>query len=222
MRSSAPWPSTIVTSVRDADLGTLKPALVVLAAGASRRLGECKALVRLGGQSPLIRLLSAGSCFDDHPALVLGGAATPELRAALPSSAELLHNPRWAEGRTGGLALAVEARPDLDLCVAPVDVPLVPAGVFTALLAAWERAGAPSRGWLAPRYAGRHGHPIVIGRELLAELEGALRAAPELTLRDLRRAATPCLTVEVQAPEVLDDLDTPSDLAALRRRLEPN
>ena len=37
----------------------MKPALVLLAAGASKRLGTCKALVDLGGASPLARLLEA-------------------------------------------------------------------------------------------------------------------------------------------------------------------
>jgi len=95
--------------------------------------------------------------------------------------------------------------------------PLVPAAVFEALARAWLEAGAPPRGWLAPLRAGRGGHPIVVGRELAAHLESSSADRP---LRELRALAAPLLSLEVDAPEVLDDLDTPADLRALRERIE--
>jgi molybdenum cofactor cytidylyltransferase len=102
------------------------------------------------------------------------------------------------------------------LCIAPIDVPLVPRAVFEALLAAWRRAAHPPRGWLAPRHSGRFGHPIVLGREIAAELAHLEKDAP---LRDLRARAAPLLAVDVQSSEVLDDLDSQDDLARLRAKL---
>lgn len=200
---------------------------MIPAAGASTRLGEPKALVDLGGQSPLARLVAAGAVFDDGPALVVTGADDASVRAALPPGAEALWHADWALGRTGGLAAARRARPGRDLCIAPVDCPLVPAEVFVALLGAWRAAGAPARGWLAPRYApaggagsqaraGRHGHPVVLGRVLAEVLEGL---PPDTPLRALRAAADPLLALPSPRAEVLDDLDDPSDLARLRGRL---
>ena len=61
----------------------VKPALVVLAAGASRRLGECKALVDLNGSSPLERLLRAGGPASHGPVLVVTGAHHGEIAEAL-------------------------------------------------------------------------------------------------------------------------------------------
>jgi CTP:molybdopterin cytidylyltransferase MocA len=202
----------------------VKPALVILAAGASRRLGEPKALVDLAGRTPLARLLAAGAVLDDLPALVVTGADHERIAAALPEGVEAAHNPHWELGRTGGIALASRLRPGRDLCLAPVDVPLVPRAVFAALLAAWERAGSPARGWLAPRCrpAGApraaHGHPVVAGRELLRALR---ELPPDRPLRCLRDSADPLLAVDVEAAEVLDDLDRPEDLARLRRRSPP-
>ncbi len=198
----------------------MKPALVLLAAGASRRLGECKALVDLAGSTPLERLLTAGAACDDGPALVLTGAAHDELRAALSAPVEVLRNAAWEEGRTGSVLAAHKARPGRDLCLAPVDVPLVPGRVFELLVAHWMAAGQPPRGWLAPCYRGRHGHPVVLGRELLGDLEEALAHDPELSLRDLRQTADPLLSLESEAPEILDDLDLPTDLARLRARCQ--
>jgi CTP:molybdopterin cytidylyltransferase MocA len=173
----------------------MKPALVVLAAGASERLGTCKALVDLGGRTPLERLLASGACADGAPPLVVTGAHHVRIARALPGGAEALENPGWRAGRTGGVALAAAARPGLDLVLAPVDVPLVPAEVFELLLDEWQRAGAPARGWLGPfterpaagelpaggERAARDepspgeralgfGHPILVGRDLLLDL----------------------------------------------------
>lgn len=218
----------------------MKPALVILAAGASQRLGQCKALVALTPKNPLELLSEAGAGFDEMPPLVVTGADHAAIVAALPHGLQSVFNPNWAAGRAGGLALAHARRPGRDLVVAPVDVPLVPAEVFEALRAAWSAAGSPARGWLAPavtleelpvsasadpagaeknthsRRARLHcGHPVVIGRELLARLQ---HSPPSLSLRELRREAQPLWSVTVVCKEVLDDLDTPADLARLRAR----
>lgn len=191
-------------------------APVLLAAGASQRLGTCKALVDLGGRTPLARLAQAVAGVADAAPLVIAGHHVAELRAALPEGCELLENPDWAAGRTGGLKLAAGARPRFDLLVCPVDVPLVPTSVCAELVAAWEGLGRPQRGWLAPRHAGRFGHPVLLGRGLAAEL---LHFGPDRPLSDLRRSAEPLLALETASQEVLDDLDTPEDLAELRRRI---
>ena len=150
---------------------------------------------------------------------MITGADHEAIRAAVPAGVEVARNDAWARGRTGGIQLAVRLRRERDLCLAPVDVPLVPAEVFAALSRAWEEAGAPARGWLAPAVELdgeiRHGHPVVVGRDLLAELAAW---PPERPLRELRARAAPLLSAPVGAVEVLDDLDEPADLAALRRR----
>jgi CTP:molybdopterin cytidylyltransferase MocA len=192
----------------------VKPALVVLAAGESRRLGTCKALVDLGGRTPLARLLAAGAGVDGAPPLVVAGAHAERIEAALPRGVELVRNEAWARGRTGGIELARERRRGLDLVLAPVDVPLVPRAVFDALLAAWEAAGAPAAGWLAPAAGG---HPVLLGRELVA---GLGRFDPDEPLRRLRSRARPLWVVPVASSAVLDDLDTPEDLERLQRLAE--
>lgn len=195
------------------------PALVLLAAGASRRLGFPKALAPLSGGTPLERLLAAGRALGGHasdPPLLVTGADHGAISPAAPPGVEVVWNPHWEAGRSGGVRLARDRRPGRDLCLAPVDVPLVPDQVFALLARTWDEAGAPPRGWLAPRHGASHGHPVVVGRGLLADLD--LLGADE-PLRRLRGRAEPLLEVEVVHPEVLDDLDTPADLARLRRRL---
>ncbi len=202
------------------------PRLVLLAAGASARLGEPKALARLDAgegapRTPLALLLAAGAALGDPRPLVVAGPDHEAIARALPPGVELARNERWQAGRTGSAALAAARRAGCDLCLAPVDAPLVPAAVFAALRDAWSAAGAPASGWLAPACPGpdgrpRHGHPIVLGRSLAAELEGL---SPDRPLRALRARARPLLSVAVASEAILDDLDTPEDLRALRDRL---
>lgn len=198
----------------------MRPCLVVLAAGESRRLGACKALVDLGGRTPLERLLAAGSGLEGTP-LVVTGSDHAAIAAAAGGSAQVVFNPRWSEGRSTGVLMAARLRPGLDLCVAPVDVPLVPRSVFEALAQNWEKSGSPSLGWLAP-WTGdagseRFGHPVVVGAGLAMLLE---RLPPGAPLSHLRRFCAPRLGTRVPDAEILDDLDLPDDLERLRRRLE--
>jgi CTP:molybdopterin cytidylyltransferase MocA len=208
-------------------LAMRSPGLVILAAGASSRLGRCKALLPLPSpagdeRTPIELLASAGAAFDGAAPLVVTGAdhaAIEASGAARRAGAEVACNANWHRGRTGGLLLAASLRAGLDLCVAPVDVPLVPRAIFDALLEAWLRAGSPERGWLAPLFRSspsavpRFGHPIVLGRSLLRDLA---EEDPSIPLRALRTRAKPVFSVEVVSPEVLDDLDTAEDLGRLR------
>ncbi len=204
--------------------------VVILCAGASRRLGEPKGLARLGDRAGVDWLLDAASSVDSHPIVVVGRHAQ-EIRAhlgAAMSPAEPIENALWEAGRTGSVACAAQAAPDADLLIAPADVPLVDGTLFQALAKAWCDAGAPSRGWLAPwtrpslapgdaPRARRHGHPIVLGRDLAAAIRDA--ADPARPLSEFRAQAEPLLGIEVHDEAIHDDLDTPQDLSELRARI---
>ncbi len=201
----------------------MKPAVVILAAGASARLGECKALASLGGKSALEHLIEQSSMAGAKEILVVSGAHHELIEGELRripcgSSARLVLNPRWAEGRSGSVAAAVAQLEGRDLLLAPIDVPLVGAAVFRILFEAWSAAGSPPGGWLAPALepGPRHGHPVVLGAELAAE---AAKLNPGCPLRELRQRARPLWGVSVLDPAILDDLDCPEDLARLRFRM---
>jgi CTP:molybdopterin cytidylyltransferase MocA len=188
--------------------------LVVLCAG----LGQPKALVELGParERALAQLLAAAAALGDPEPLVVSGAEHERLLALLPPRTECVQNHAWHAGRTGSIQLAARLRPGADLCLAPIDVPRVPAEVFAGLAHAWGEHGAPARGWLAPFHgegaARRFGHPVVLGRALLEELKGF---PPDRPLHALRASAEPLLGLAVASERILEDLDTPADLARL-------
>jgi len=211
------------------------PVVVVLAAGASERLGTPKALVRLRDHAPgtplELLITAARAAFEDvlvvsgaeHDALVAAVAAAKvgtEAAGSAVGTIDVVRNPIWSAGRTGSVLAAHEARRGRDLCIAPVDVPLVSADVFRTLAAAWMESGTPANGWLAPHLGtgkdARYGHPVLLGRELLARLD---RDRLDRPLWELRGLAAPLLGVRVEDAGILDDLDTQEDLESLRLRL---
>lgn len=199
-------------------------ALVVLAAGASRRLGACKATVSIGPRSALEHILAAAFEAGFPSGLVVTGADDIAIREHLAdgefaSRAECVTHPDWDLGRTTSAACAARARPGRDLCIATLDAPMVPAPIYRVLREEWVLREQPALGWLAPAYrtpAGlRHGHPFLIGRELAERIS---ELAPEQSLRSLRENASLLWDLEVDSESVLDRLDTPDDLETIRER----
>lgn len=186
---------------------------VVLAAGASSRMGRPKALLELDGRSFVARgvdLLCAAGC---EPVIVVDGAH----RLGPIEGAALVHNPDWTHGPLAslqrGLGQALARAPTLAACVVHhVERPRVAVETVTALLALLERAPGSL---CQPSYGGRSGHPMVWPRELFDALL-ALDPARD-TARTLVRgpAAGRRRKLELDDPGVVDNIDTPADYAAL-------
>ncbi|MHC4894926.1 MAG: NTP transferase domain-containing protein [Planctomycetota bacterium] len=90
-----------------------EPSVLILAAGASQRLGEPKALARIGPRTALEHLLTA--CGSNQPPTVVTGAHEAEIAAHLKEAAvvapeaNLAFNAAWARGRTGSVQRGARA-----------------------------------------------------------------------------------------------------------------
>jgi molybdenum cofactor cytidylyltransferase len=195
----------------------LRLGAVILAAGASTRLGRPKQLLEIDGRPLVARAAEAALAAGASPVVVVLGANAELIRPALQGlEAGLVLNQDWAEGMASSVRAGLHALGQITLRLDAVlltvcDQPAFNAEVVQRLVAGLQ---ASSRGIAAARYAGRNAVPAIFRREhffALAHLKGdqgaraLLREKPE----DI---------VAVDLPELALDLDTPEDLAAWRGR----
>ncbi|MDI9571517.1 MAG: nucleotidyltransferase family protein [Pseudomonadota bacterium] len=189
---------------------------LIPAAGRSSRMGTCKPLLSLGGETALekvfgiVRRAGIGSILT-----ILGHDA--ELLLPILARHQVPHviNNRYEEGMFSSLQAGV-ARLDAHcraFMVLPADMPLIRPDTLRRLLAAF-RAGAPDILVCRPRHGNRRGHPPLISTHLAADLlahdgAGGLRSL-------LARFEGVTRNVDVIDSGILIDLDTRADLAAWR------
>jgi nicotine blue oxidoreductase len=192
----------------------MRVAGLVLAAGGGSRYGSPKALVRLRGRLLVERaaeLLAAGGC--DPVVVVLGAAADQVLAAArLPrTGVRTVVNPDWPTGMGSSLRVGLAAVPAAAeaVVVTLVDTPGLGPESVRRLVAAGDPDGAAQA-----TYGGRRGHPVLLGRTVIAEVAAAATgdrgAGPWLAAHPERVRLVPC-----DGTGDPRDVDVPDDLAAV-------
>jgi nicotine blue oxidoreductase len=163
-------------------------AAVVLAAGEATRFGSPKQRLLL----PTVLDRLRATQVDD--VVVVEGAHALDV----PAPARLVHCPGWSEGpgaslRCGLAALGAEVNVAV---VVLADGPDLAPQAVERVLAEWRRSG----GVVAASYGGVRGHPLVLGRELWADV-------PDTGLQGQHARLVPC--DELGFP---GDVDTPDDV----------
>jgi molybdenum cofactor cytidylyltransferase len=96
-----------------------------------------------------------------------------------------------------------------------VDRPPVQPATILALNEAFEKALRRSKWAVVPEYQGTHGHPILVGREMI---EAFLRAPASSTAREVEHShAEKIVYLPVDDPLVVANVDTPEQYAAQPR-----
>ena len=145
---------------------------LLLAAGAGRRMGGPKAVLRDQDGVPFLDRgvvsLLTGGCAQ---VTVVLGAAERDARALLDEAGwsvddriAVVHAADWDEGMGASLRAglsAIEGSPAASVLVTLVDLPDVDARVVRRVLDASSGTAALARA----SYAGRPGHPVLIGRD---------------------------------------------------------
>lgn len=187
---------------------------ILLAAGKSSRMGSCKQLLPLAGNTVIGRCIGA---------LVSGGAAEIVVVVAEEGNgvAEAVceYPVRTVVNREfeGDMASSVRAGRDALTAVAKgvivslCDYPLVSAGTISGLV---TLHGDSPGSIIIPCHQGRRGHPLLFPRQILDEL------ADDLILRDLvRKESNRTRCLDVDDPGVLLDMDTPEDYRRICRMM---
>jgi molybdenum cofactor cytidylyltransferase len=179
---------------------------VLLAAGASARLGQPKQLLAYRGQTLLRRAAETGLAAGLAPLVVVIGAEAAAMRrelAGLP--VEIVENPRYREGQSTSLRAGLAALPPTVEAVVLllVDLPRVDPPLVRALVAAWQASGAPI---VRPAFEGQAGNPVLFSAALLPELAAA--HGDEGGRAVLRARADSVHLLPVDTPGILQDVDT--------------
>jgi CTP:molybdopterin cytidylyltransferase MocA len=192
---------------------------LVLAAGAGRRFGGPKALVRPTPDGPTlvetaVERVRAAGC--DRVVVVVGAAADLVTGALSDTGAEVVRATDWEEGMGASLRTGLahlDADTDHLALVTLVDLPDVTSEVMGRVLAA---AAGDGRGALArAAYAGIPGHPVVLGSDHWARVRDTARG--DRGARD-HLGATPHVLVECGDLATGRDVDTTADLEREARR----
>ncbi|WP_221359870.1 nucleotidyltransferase family protein [Streptomyces beigongshangae] len=191
---------------------------LLLAAGGGRRLGgHPKALLEHRGR-PLVEhaagVLRAAGCDRVH--VVLGARADAVRKEAVLPGCVLVDNPEWEEGMGSSLRAGLASLRDTDaraVLVSLVDQPGIGSEAAARLLAACRSPATLA----AASYAGRRGHPVLLGRDHWAGI--AATATGDRGARAYLRTHEDAITL-VECADVARpyDIDTVADLARLEQR----
>jgi molybdenum cofactor cytidylyltransferase len=189
---------------------------ILLAAGAGSRFGGGKLLHSLADGTPIgvAALRNLAQVLPRIIAVVRPG--DDELAARLgQEGAQVIECVHAVDGMGHSLAAAVEADPQArGWVVALGDMPQVDLHSIEAVAAALA-AGARIA---VPVYRGKRGHPVGFAASCRRELEALRGDAGARSV--LRRYAAEVVSVEVEDPGILQDVDTVEDLANLGTRRE--
>ena len=148
-------------------------AAVILAGGASRRMGAPKALLSYQGRPFLEHLLDVAR----HPKIgvrriVLGADAEPIAKEVNLSSDEIVINDQWEKGQLSSIQAALRSLPPQTdgVILLLIDHPLISSTLVGELVESFYSSSKPI---VLPVHEGRRGHPVIFSSALYQELMDA-------------------------------------------------
>ena len=189
-------------------------AVIILAAGASTRLGRPKQLLSFKGKSLLQHTIDTALATDaEEVLLVLGANAESILAETKTADVEVCVNGGWKQGMASSIHLGIstlqQSYPDMDTAtILLCDQPFVTPDLLNELVATQQQSGKKIA---ASYYKNTAGVPVLFERSLFPELlklqgqEGAKKLLGKLANE----------VVTVPFPEGEMDIDTETDYERL-------
>ena len=187
---------------------------IILAAGASSRLGEAKQQLRFGGKTLLQRAIQAAEESASERTVVVTGAHVTSIVADRPGgSIQFVHNPQWPEGMASsirtGMQELLRIKPETTAAIFMLcDQPFADAQLLNRLI---EEKSRTDKGIVACAYKDTAGVPVLFDKNFFPELRAlkGREGAKKLLFRYPETLTT------IPFPLGAIDIDTPSDYQAL-------
>lgn len=186
---------------------------VVLAAGASTRMGTQKLLLPLGGETLVTRVVRSVCDAGFDEVLVVVGHAHLQVLETL-SGLPIRHavNPDYATGMGSSFRTAVENLPASEAAMfALADQPFITSAEYRKVLDTYRQHRSPI---VSSRYGDVMAPPHLFTREFFPELSVLEHGARPVLLRHRDKT-----TILAFPPDLLVDVDTPEDYEDVKRRL---
>ncbi|MCX6612692.1 MAG: nucleotidyltransferase family protein [Acidobacteria bacterium] len=181
---------------------------IVLAGGASSRMGQPKALLPLGSKSMLERLAKLFNQFCEQTIIITGTHHSQILNTLPQLAPQLLFNENHADGMFSSLRKGLAATSAETILLSPVDFASIEQPSIASLFT------APTQTIVKPRFEGHSGHPILIRQPAI----DALRQADPGSNAKQVLSQFPATYIDVSDPGVAQDCDTPQDYERLLAR----
>jgi molybdenum cofactor cytidylyltransferase len=191
-----------------------KPAILILAGGASSRMRGADKLLELVDGTALLHRITEMALATGARVIVALPPASPARRAALQGlAAQQVEVADASLGMSASIRAGVRAaRGSSGVMILPADMPGLEADDLALLIAAFDQQ--PLRIWRATSADGRPGHPVIFPADMfadLAALAGDTGARPVLLAHASRLSL-----IALPQDHAITDLDTPEAWALWR------
>ena len=185
---------------------------IILAAGASTRMGQPKPLLLWRGESFIRHVARTALSAGLSPVVIVAGEHTSEIRAAVSDlPVTVIHNPDWEAGQSTSVRGGLQALSDTigSAIFLLADQPHIPIELVKALKDQHAQALSPI---VAPLIDERRGNPVLFDRAVFADLQSLTGDVGGRAVF----AKHPIAYVPWHDANLLLDVDTPEDYQRLR------
>lgn len=194
---------------------------ILLAAGASTRFGSPKALVRIGANSVIERILTMLFCSKISEVIVVLGADAEKIAPKIPNNSgiRVVTNESFSQGQTSSFKAGLT---NLDsntegILLMPVDMPFIKKETIDLLIEVFLK-NRPLI--VVPTYEGKNGHPPVFSKMLFRDLKCLKNDEPLSTL--LSKYEKETLKLPVNDAGVIRSFNTMQEFKQLLSLLTPS